>query len=129
MFNFICYSLGTRLFGLTDGRTMAFVALGMLELVHSFNVKSEKSIFMVGFFENKYLMGSFILGTLLQVIVIIIPYFANIFELVPLNGIQWIYTGIISIVPIVIMEIVKKFDEVGYNKKLLLDSKNSTNCS
>ena len=118
------FSLGTRLFGLTVGRTMAFVALGMLELVHSFNIKSEESIFKVGFFENKYLIGSLLIGTLLQVIVVVIPYLAKIFELVPLNGIQWLYTGLISIVPIIVGEIQKKIKEIGSNKNLYLSSKN-----
>ena len=121
------FSLGTRLFGLTVGRTMAFVSLGMLELVHSFNVKSEESIFKVGVFENKYLIGSLLLGTLLQVIVVVVPYFANIFELVPLTGIQWIYTGMISVVPIVVGEVQKKLKEIGKNRKLYLSSKNSIN--
>ena len=121
------FSLGTRLFSLTVGRTMAFVSLGMLELVHSFNVKSEESIFKTGFFENKYLIGSFILGILLQVIVVVIPYFAKIFELVPLNLTQWFYTILISIVPIIIGELQKKFKTIIENKKLYLNSKNSMN--
>ena len=33
---------------------MAFVSLGLLELVHSFNIKSEESLFKVGILENKY---------------------------------------------------------------------------
>ena len=121
------FSLGTRLFGLNVGRTMAFVALGMLELIHSFNVKSEESIFKTGLFENKYLLGSLLVGTLLQVIVVIVPYFAKIFELVPLNGIQWIYTGLISIIPIIVGEIQKKFKKLYSGKKLYLNSKNSVN--
>lgn len=110
------FSLGNRLYDLTVGRTMAFVALGLLELVHSFNVKTEESIFKTGFFENKFLIGSFVLGALLQVIVVIVPYFAKIFELVPLNFTQWIYTILISIVPIVVMEIQKKFKEIKLRK-------------
>ena len=31
----------------------AFVAIGLLELVHSFNIKSEESIFKIGVLENK----------------------------------------------------------------------------
>ena len=73
------------------------------------------------------MIGSLLLGTLLQVIVVVVPYFANIFELVPLNGIQWIYTGMISIVPIIIIELQKKFKEIGSNKKIYLNSKNSVN--
>ena len=41
------FSIGNKLYGIEVGRTMAFVALGMLELVHSFNIKSEESIFKV----------------------------------------------------------------------------------
>ena len=121
------FSLGTRLFGLTVGRTMAFVSLGLLELVHSFNIKTEESIFKTGIFENKYLIGSFILGTLLQVIVVIVPSLAKIFELVPLNFVQWIYTILISIMPIFIIEIQKMFKEKSDSKKLYLNSKNSIN--
>ncbi|MCI9064066.1 MAG: HAD-IC family P-type ATPase [Clostridia bacterium] len=110
------FSLGNHLFGLDIGRTMAFVSIGLLELVHSFNIKSEESIFKTGLFENKFLIGSFILGALLQVIVVIVPYFANIFSLVTLNGVQWLYTILISVLPIVIMEIQKKFNEVRFGK-------------
>ena len=101
------FSLGNKMYGVQVGRTMAFVSLGLLELVHSFNVKTEKSIFKSGIFENKYLIGSFVLGGLLQIVVVIVPYFAKIFDLVTLDKTQWIYTGIISILPIIIIELQK----------------------
>ncbi len=41
----VAFSLGCKLGGITVGRTMAFISLGLLELVHSFNIKSEESIF------------------------------------------------------------------------------------
>ena len=110
------FSLGNKLYGVDVGRTMAFVSLGLLELVHSFNVKSKSSIFKTGLFENKYLMGSFLAGTLLQVIVVVIPYLANIFSLVPLNKSQWMYTAIISFLPIIIIELQKKINEVRFEK-------------
>ena len=90
---------------------MAFMALGLLELVHSFNIKTEESIFKSGVFENKYLVGAFILGLLLQLIVVMIPPVAEIFGVVPLTQTQWIYTIVISFAPIVIMEIQKKINE------------------
>ena len=106
----IAFSIGNNLYGLEVGRTMAFVALGMLELVHSFNVKSEESIFKVGFFENKYLVGAFVLGALLQLVVVMIPVLASVFKLVPLNGVQWLITLGISILPLIIMEGQKKLN-------------------
>ncbi len=112
----VAFSIGNKLYGLEVGRTMAFVSLGVLELVHSFNIKSEESIFKVGLFENKYLMGAFLLGTALQIGVVIIPPIAKIFDLVPLTRIQWLYTFGISILPLIIMEIQKKLNEVKFGK-------------
>ena len=111
------FSLGYKMYGVQVGRTMAFVSLGLLELVHSFNVKTESSIFKSGLFENKYLIGSFVLGALLQIVVVIVPYFAKIFDLVPLNKTQWIYTIGISFLPIIIIELQKMLNLFRTEKK------------
>lgn len=110
------FSFGNNRYGLEVGRTMAFICLGMLELVHSFNIKSEKSIFKVGLFENRYLIGAFILGTILQCIVVCIPTLTRIFKLVELNSIQWIYCILISVLPIIIMECQKKINEIRFGR-------------
>ncbi len=94
---------------------------GILELVHSFNIKSDESIFKSGILENKYLVGAFILGAILQIGVVVIPGLADIFKLVPLNKIQWIYTILISISPLVIIEIQKKFNEIKFGKVVYKD--------
>lgn len=116
MLTLFAFSLGNKLFGLEVGRTMAFVSLSMLELTHSFNVRSEESIFKIGVFKNIYLVGAFALGLILQVSVVIIPQIARIFDVVPLNKIQWIYTMLISISPIFILEIQKKINEIKFGK-------------
>ena len=116
MLTLFAFSIGNKMYSLEVGRTMAFVCLGMLELVHSFNIKSEESIFKVGIFENKYLVGAFLLGTIMQVGVVVFSPIASIFKLVPLNSIQWIYTILISLVPIVIVEIQKKWNEIKFGK-------------
>ena len=108
----VAFSVGNYLYDIEVGRTMAFVSLGLLELVHSFNIKSEESIFKVGLFENKYLLGAFILGALLQIVVVVIPSVAEVFKLVPLTQVQWMYTFGISILPLVIMEIQKVFNKI-----------------
>ena len=116
MLTLFAFSLGNKLFGLEVGRTMAFVSLSMLELTHSFNVRSEESIFKIGVFKNIYLVGAFALGLILQVSVVIIPQIARIFDVVSLNKIQWIYTILISISPIFILEIQKKINEIKFGK-------------
>ena len=121
MFTLLAFSIGNKLYSVEVGRTMAFLSLGMLELIHSFNIKSEESIFKTGIFENKYLVGALVLGILLQVGVVVISPLAKIFSLVSLNKIQWLYTILISISPLVIVEIQKavngyKFGKIVYAK-------------
>lgn len=117
MLTLIAFSIGNKYYGIKVARTMAFVSIGVLELVHSFNIKSEKSLKETGLKNNKYLIGSFILGLIIQTIVVIIPNFAKIFKLVPLNKAQWIITGIISIMPIPIIELQKKATSLDKQKK------------
>lgn len=110
------FSLGNKLYGLQVGRTMAFISLSMLELVHSFNVRSEESLFKAGLFKNKYLIGAFLIGTILQVGAVVIPKIADIFDVVLLNNKQWIYTAVISILPLVIVEIQKKINTIRFER-------------
>lgn len=121
MFTLLAFSIGNRLYSVEVGRTMAFLTLGILELVHSFNIKSEESIFKIGVLENKYLVGALVLGVILQVIVVVVSPLAQVFSLVPLTGIQWLYTILIAVAPIPIVEIQKavngyKFGRVVYAK-------------
>ena len=116
MFTILAFFIGNRYYGIEVARTMAFISLGMLELIHSFNVKSEESIFKVGLFENKYLLGAFVLGTVLQLGILFVPTLAEIFKLTQLNATQWLITIAISIAPIIIVEIQKKFNELKFGK-------------
>ena len=116
MFTILAFFIGNKYYGIEVARTMAFISLGMLELIHSFNVKSEESIFKVGILENKYLIGAFLLGTILQVGIVFIPTLAELFKLTELNSIQWLITLAISLAPIVIIEIQKKFNELKFEK-------------
>ena len=111
MLTLVAFSIGNKYYGIEVGRTMAFLSIGFLELVHSFNIKSEESIFKTGIFENKFLIGSFILGIFVQTIVVIVPSLAQIFKLVPLTNMQWLISIIISILPIPIMEMQKKVNK------------------
>ena len=126
MFTLLAFSIGNKLYSIEVGRTMAFLSLGILELVHSFNIKSEESIFKTGLLENKYLVGAFLLGTILQVIVVLIRPLATIFEVVPLNGIQWLYTILISFAPLAIIELQKAVNIVQLERPLLQKKRNCT---
>lgn len=120
MLTLLAFNIGNKYYGLEIGRTMTFISMGLLELIHSFNIKSEKSIFKTKILENKYLIGSFIIGTIIQVAVVLTPTLAEIFKLAPLNQTQWIITIIISILPIPIMEFQKKRNETRETRGTVL---------
>lgn len=112
------FYIGTKNFGIDIGRTMAFICLSMLELVHSFNTRSDNSIFSIGLFSNLYILGAFILGFILQISVVTIPCLQKIFNVVQLKGSQWIFVGFVSLLPILIIEFRKKTHEIKYGKQI-----------
>ncbi|WP_317367945.1 calcium-translocating P-type ATPase, PMCA-type [uncultured Tyzzerella sp.] len=106
----LAYAIGTVVFKKEIiGSTMAFATLSISQLIHAFNMKTEKSIFSINLFNNPYLIGSLIIGVVLQVSVIMLPNFSVIFKVIPLNSIQWLVVFILCIMPIVIVEIEKLF--------------------
>lgn len=89
------------------GRTMSFAVLSLSQLVHSFNIKSEKSLFKINIFSNMKLIYSFILGTILQVAVISVPSLSVIFKTANLNLSQWLIVSLLSLSPLLIVELEK----------------------
>jgi Ca2+-transporting ATPase len=91
-------------------RTMAFMVLVMCQLFFSLAVRnSSKSIFQIGIFSNKYLVGAIVLGVLLQLIVIGIPVMQRAFHLQMLDLGGWLIAISLGLVPLLVNEIVKIF--------------------
>ncbi len=87
---------------------MAFAVLSLSQLFHVFNMRHDtKSIFQVGILGNFFLLGAVLFGILLQVGVISIPLFAEIFKVVGLSGRDWLYVLILAILPIFLNESAK----------------------
>ena len=109
----LIYYFATRLYSHEVAVTMAFVTLGLIQLTHSMNVRSTtKSIFQVGVFANKYLLGAIALSAFLQVIVVLVPFLNDIFRVTPLNIEQWLIVIGASLAIIPIVEIVKVFQRL-----------------
>ena len=110
---FLAFTIGRVFFDTSDepviGRTMTFAVLSISQLVHSFNLKSERSIFKTGIFGNSKLILAFIIGIIMQVSVISVPFLANIFKAVPLNSVQWLIVAVLSTVPLIVVEAEKRF--------------------
>lgn len=89
------------------GRTMAFCVLSMSQLVHSFNMRSEGSVFREGIFTNRYLVMSAIAGVILQTSVVMIPAVAAVFKTAALDMTQWGVVVLLSLMPLLLVEIEK----------------------
>lgn len=102
---------------LTHAQTMAFVVLSVSQLIHSLNMRHpHKSIFQVGLFTNKWLIASVLFGIFLQDVVITVPFLRDVFKVFDLNAGDWLFVGLLSIVPLVVNEIVKIFIRMKHNK-------------
>ena len=102
---------------LIHAQTMAFIVLSVSQLVHSLNLRNtEKSIFSVGLFTNKYLIGAIIVGIFLQDIVITVPFLANVFSVTDLAMNDWLMVSVLAIVPLIINEIIKLFKHISAKK-------------
>ena len=99
----------------TTGQTMAFLTLSSTQLFHAFNVKSNKSVFRKETFNNSFLNFAFIIGFVLQLLVIYIPVVnTQIFSLTPLDITHLLISVGLAFSMVIIMEIAKLF---GYRKK------------
>ena len=89
-------------------QTMAFITMSISELIHSLNMRNEKkSIFKIGFFTNTFLIFSIVLGIILQIIILYVPYLSSIFSVYPLNSGDWKWIALLSLMPLFISEILK----------------------
>ncbi len=93
---------------LTYARTMAFVVLAGSQLFYSLTMRSStKSIFKVGLFSNMYLIGAIVIGFILQLGVISVPFLANAFKVQMLSGRDWTLVILFALVPLVVNELIK----------------------
>lgn len=108
----LAYSIGRIYFDLDPsapyiGRTMAFAVLSLSQVVHTFNMRSSHSIFKVGLFANPKLVLAAIICIGLQSAVIVIEPLSVIFKTAMLTGNQWIVVALLSLVPLVVVELEK----------------------
>ena len=72
--------------GLDKARTVAFTTMSMFQLFNVFNMRSlKKSLFRIGVFSNKWILGTLSISFLLMMGIIFLPWISDIFGFVPLT--------------------------------------------
>ena len=90
---------------LAKARTCAFVNLSMSQLFHMIGMSDVKSG-ILGILKKKnwLMMGTFLVGTLIQVLMVVVPPLRELFHLSSLTISEWIGVICISMLPIVVHE-------------------------
>jgi len=88
-------------------QTMAFSTLMMFQMFNVLNCRSERnSLFKIGVFSNRYLIGAIAISILLQIMVIQ-TRLGTFFKTTPLLLIDWIYVVLMSSTVLIFGEIIK----------------------
>ena len=120
------------IFGITHASnevasTMVFMTISFMQLLHSVNCKSQKSIFEIKLFNNKAFNLGFLATLALNIFIFTVPIFRDMFNISVLNTWQWIMviTASLSIIPLV--EIVKLIKNSVDKKKKQKEEVQNTN--
>lgn len=103
MFLFAWNTLGN----LEAGRTMAFLTLSMLQVIHAFNMRSDHSLFASNPFGNRSLNIAVLISTLMIWLVLVVPPIQTVFGLVALPLKYYLIGIAASLIPVPIMELAK----------------------
>jgi Ca2+-transporting ATPase len=78
-------------------QTIAFTTMAMFQVFNSLNCRSRnKSVFKLGFFTNKYLIGAIIISVFLQICAVYLFFFNDLLGTTPLSLFDWLLIILIS---------------------------------
>lgn len=112
------YYIGLKEFGSEGASTMAFAVLCLSRLVHGFNCKSKEPVlFTRKMWNNKTLIGAFLLGFVLLNAVLLIPGLQGVFEVTALGMKHLFIVYGLAIVNFIVVQLAKLFELKVLNKE------------
>ena len=90
-----------------DGMTMAFLTMSMCEIVHSFNMRSQRKSVFTLHSHNLVLWGAMLGSLLLTTVVLEVPFIANAFGFTPVDLPEYLIALLLAVMVLPIVEIVK----------------------
>lgn len=112
----IAYRVGIG-YSVDIARTMTFAVVAFTQIVMVFSIRAGYHSAFRGIFNNKYLIGAFLIVSAMMWVVLEVPALKHIFHVSDLNSTQWIWVLALSAMPIVITEIVKMFIRLYRKRK------------
>ncbi len=111
----IAYLIGEKHAGVAGGQTMAFIVLALTQVVQAFNMRSDRSLFKIGFFTNKKLCLAALASVVLVLLVVFTPV-SVAFGLTALPGMCYLEALGLILVPFVVMELTKAVGLIKHRK-------------
>jgi len=92
-----------------EAATMAFATLALLQMVHTFNSRSEiESVFSMPFFNNRYLILAVLVSTLLTIFFVQWEFLEKYIGTVAMSGTEWLMITVASF-SVLLFEETRKF--------------------
>ncbi|HER08041.1 MAG TPA: calcium-translocating P-type ATPase, PMCA-type [Bacteroides sp.] len=114
----VAFLLGLRDGGIILGQTMAFSTLMFAQLMHVRNLHSNtRSSLAINPMRNKPMIGAILASAGLGLVVLLIPSIREAFGLTVMDPAHWLTVGLLSLAPIVIVELFKLFKINGARKE------------
>jgi P-type Ca2+ transporter type 2C len=102
--------------GLRHAVTISFMTLALAQTFHAFNARSQlDSAFNARLFTNKWLWGAIVMCILLQIAAVYAPFLQTVLRTVPLSLSDWGLVLGFSLLPILVVELVKLFRRLPFN--------------
>jgi Ca2+-transporting ATPase len=94
--------------GLDHAVTISFMTLALAQTFHALNARSQMdSVFNRQLFSNRWLWGAILICILLQLAAVYVPFLQTVLHTVPLNLSDWGLVLGFSLLPVVVVEVVK----------------------
>ncbi len=113
----VAYYIGKKATGeIAGGQTLAFAVLALSQVVQAFNMRSNRSLFKIGFFTNGTLNKAVLVSIALTLVVLFTPL-SKAFGLIPLTPALYLVGLGLILVPLVVMELTKAVGLIRHHKK------------
>jgi Ca2+-transporting ATPase len=104
------FLIGKKDGGLILGQTMAFATLAFAQLIHVRNLHSNtRSSLAISPLKNKALIAAIFASAALALLVLIVPPVREAFKFTEMDGKHWMITGLMSLIPLLVVDIFKLF--------------------
>lgn len=101
------FTLLVKKYDITKAQTMVFATMVLMEMINSYNSRSDNSLFSIKPLANKWLNLAVLFSVFITALIIQVPLLSSLFGNVPLVSKEWLIVVVVSFSALVFSEIAK----------------------